>query len=121
MEVIDLLNKIANKEEMPQKIIYGYCEYVYNPDIQDYQNKDGLELFSYLFSNEENVLLREVEIIEEDKEIEEILIQANREVRYRKDKFIEGLLNHFYEMDLEVREKLNEIIKEVNKIKKEGK
>lgn len=57
----------------------------------------------------------------EEKELEEIGIQKNRTVRYEKDRFIESMLNHFYDMDLEVRKKLNEAIKEIKRIEKEGK
>ena len=56
-----------------------------------------------------------------EKELEEIEIQENRIVRYDKDTFIESMFNHFYDMDLEVRKKLNEAIKEIKKLKKEGK
>lgn len=120
MKVIDLLNLVYEKKA-PKRILYKYCEYEFDYDINDYKNKDGLELFGYLFMNEVQALYLEVEIIEEEKEIEEILIQANRKVTYRKDKFIEGMLDHFYNMDLEVRNKLNEVIRKLNKIEKEGK
>ena len=64
LKIIDLLNLVYNKKA-PKKIMYKYCEYELNPEINDYKNKDGLELFSYLFTNEEQALFLEVEIIEE--------------------------------------------------------
>lgn len=67
MKVIDLLNLVYNKKA-PKKILYKYCEYELNPEINDYKNKDGLELFSYLFTNEEQALFLEVEIIEEKQQ-----------------------------------------------------
>ncbi len=76
IRIIDLLNMIVNKEKLPYKIIYGYCEYTYCSEIQDYVNKDGLELFKYLFSNEDNVLLREVEIIK-DKKIKSLRLEKH--------------------------------------------
>ena len=63
--IIDIFNKIVNKEEIPQKIIYAYCEYEFIDVCNDYINKDGLCLFEYLFKNEENALEKEVEIVED--------------------------------------------------------
>jgi len=64
VKIIDLLNLVYNKKA-PKKIMYKYCEYEFNLVSNDYENKDGLELFSYLFQNEEQTLFLEVEIIEE--------------------------------------------------------
>ena len=66
MKIIDLLNKIANGEEVPEIIKYNNFIYKYNKDICDY---DGDDL--YLFGNTDK-LNEEVEIIEEDKKIEKI-------------------------------------------------
>ncbi len=60
----ELLN-LVHRKEAPKKIIYGYCEYEFDSEINDYKNADGLKLFSYLFGNETMVLAKEVEIIEE--------------------------------------------------------
>ena len=113
IKIIDLLNLVYEKKA-PKKILYKYCEYEFNPYEEDYINKDGLYLFIYLFDNEDQVLYIEVGVIEDKpKKIEEIPIQANRTVK-AKDKFIENMFNHFYKLDLETRNKLNEIIKDVN-------
>ena len=64
VKIIDLLNLVYNKKA-PKKILYKYCEYEFNLVSNDYENKDGLELFSYLFQNEEQTLFLEVEILEE--------------------------------------------------------
>ena len=69
MKVIDLLNKIANGEEVPKKIkycIYGeeYSTFAYDEKEQEYYN-DGA---GYL-SVPNHCLNDEVEIIEETKEI----------------------------------------------------
>lgn len=37
MKIIDLLNKIANGEEVPKKIKYQNCEYEFNPVDKEYQ------------------------------------------------------------------------------------
>ena len=80
MKVIDLLNKIANGEEVPKKIevggnCYEFFERIKN--IYDYKQIDidsGKYFDNYLcdsfFLDDENVLNWEVEIIEEDKKIQ---------------------------------------------------
>ena len=74
MTVIQLLNKIANDEEVPKKIKYEGRIWEYDSDVQDYMNEDIVE---YLFANmfgmkTERVLNDEVEIIEEPKKIEKL-------------------------------------------------
>ena len=79
MKVIDLLNKIANGEEVPEKIKYDTKEMKYDHNKQDYlgyySNGNGEWLFQYLFDrcrNTEHFINDEVEIIEEDKKIEKV-------------------------------------------------
>ena len=64
MKIINLLNLVYEKKA-PKKILYKYCEYEFSSFFEDYVNKDGLRLFSYLFNNEEQVLYLEIEIIED--------------------------------------------------------
>lgn len=75
MKIIDLLNKIANGEEVPKKIkweniIYAYSEY--DKDYLEYPFSD--EEYKGLFNMRNNILTQflndEVEIIEEPKKIE---------------------------------------------------
>lgn len=66
MKVIDLLNKIANGEEVPNRIKVNRSNYRYVPDI-DYINEDDNYLMDIIALNS-NELNTEVEIIEE-KEI----------------------------------------------------
>ena len=75
IKIIDLLNKIANGEEVPKKIkweniIYAYSEY--DKDYLEYPFSD--EEYKGLFDMRNNILTQflndEVEIIEEDKKIE---------------------------------------------------
>lgn len=91
MKVIDLLNKIANGEELPKRIrIRG----VYSPDFdennkpidieditiwelktdyrdcKDYYSKDDKDMFQTFLIN--RILNDEVEIIEEDKKIKKL-------------------------------------------------
>lgn len=73
MKIIDLLNKIANGEEMPKKIKFENYIYIWRDIQKEYfceQINHSLEsiIGEYLFEN----LNLEVEIIEEDKEIEKL-------------------------------------------------
>ena len=73
MKVIDLLNKIANGEEVPKRIIYDKSTYWYNgleKDYYKYTTKDfDDEDIEYLFDYKITEILNdEVEIIEEYKE-----------------------------------------------------
>ena len=69
MKIIDLLNKIANGEEVPKKI--NYDGKIYDYEDRDYFTSD----YGYLFDryNVSGMLNDEVEIIEEEKKIPEIL------------------------------------------------
>ena len=73
MKVIDLLNKIANGEEVPKKIRYNNVIFTY------YENADEIrKLYIYekhnifWFDRDFFNLDTEIEIIEEDKEIDKI-------------------------------------------------
>lgn len=72
IKVIDLLNKIANGEEIPKKIkinnvIYEYRGYMYCTEKANYQ-----DIEDYLFGKWNfNILNDEVEILEEEKKIPE--------------------------------------------------
>ena len=99
MKVIDLLNKIANGEDVPKKIkYYGYVwEFLNNGVYSSYWFND-IELQDYLDGNILENLNDEVEIIEEDKEIEYL---RNQDFYIKK-----------------VGDKVNELIKAVNELKK---
>ena len=118
MKIIDLLNKIANGDEVPKMITSSdieECEdmiFIYDKDMQDYKTKDGDFFFETAFNKGYPVLNLEVEIIEEEKEIEPL--DKNRAL-------IGGGTNEtmlfLYCTDLET--KLNEIIEAVNELRKE--
>ena len=76
MKIIDLLNKIANGEEVPKEIFHQKQWWKYNPN-NDYEGTEwgGCLLNSILI----NQLNDEVEIIEEDKKIEEPKIDFMKE------------------------------------------
>lgn len=109
IKIIDLLNKIANGEEVPKKIkwlgqIYEYS----NSNRFYYQNSWSMYRDFY---TEGNCLNDEVEIIEEPKKIEKIA---------RCDSFkVNGELYKPTENQEILRIKINELIDEINNLKEE--
>ena len=116
MKVIDLLNKIANGEEVPKKIKLNGTIFVYQGDDYLYEDKDRNEcwLFSENYTNRYNWLecfLRdEIEIIDEDKKIEKL----ERHIPQWEGELYCTKYN-------EVADKINEIIEEIEKIKDDRK
>ena len=102
MKIIDLLNKIANGEEVPKKIrIEHWCyKFEWVEHLDNYYDKSAdVDLMSVLSMSKEE-LNYEVKIIEEDKPIEELGVD-DWELHKQKDK-------------------LNEVIRKVNELKKES-
>ena len=111
MKVIDLLNKIANKEKLPKRIKYNETIYKYQKSIHEkgYVNTDEgyNEWLSDMLNDTEKDLNDEVEVLED----EEIDIQE-----------IEELSDDIDEIGwFEVQKKINEIIRVVNKMQQENK
>ena len=113
MKVIDLLNKIANGEEVPRKIKWGEFELEWEElGYHDYKFLGtGNHLLFQGFAT--SVLNDEVEIIEEDKEIEEVHndyslpeIPNDSNTAY----LVYRIMKH--------EDKINELIKAVNELKK---
>lgn len=75
IKVIDIMNKIHNKEKVPKKIMYDFKTYFYDERTQDYTDYDRTYgLFSDLLDKQCGIfscLNDEVEIIEEEKKIPE--------------------------------------------------
>lgn len=72
LRIIDLINKIANNEELPKKIKYDDVIWDYDYTIGDYINEDKVKaLIESLFwgNSTFSFINDEVEIIEEDKKI----------------------------------------------------
>ena len=147
MKIIDLLNKIANGEEVPKKIKYDGTIYEYSENDDFYYWKES-SLYRE-FATNGNCLDKEVEIIEEPKVITkeniEALEYACGEIRkcfengwnkllgnkplIEEDKKIEKLnlpsLEEFKNMSVAERyvvtakeyDVLNELIDEINKLK----
>ena len=112
MKIIDLLVKIANGEEVPKKIKYKGIIREYDNTDKDYITREIGEEF-YLFYNVlksgtgdefKTELNDEVEIIEEDKEIEEVHFITEH------DSF--SIIDQY-----ELQETINKLIRAVNKLK----
>ena len=100
IKIIDLLNKIANSEEVPKRIKYCGNIYEYNDEFY-YMN--GYSLYRDFYT-EGNCLNYEVEIIEENKKIEKLDIDKMLQIKkWKRDK--------------NAWKKINELIDEVNKLK----
>ncbi len=87
MKIIDLLNKIANNENVPKKIKINNIIYEYRGDDYLFEDTNNDNHEYWLFSNGytdkiewlDSFLNIEVEIIEEEKKIEEIKHKINHE------------------------------------------
>ena len=73
MKVIDLLNKIANGEEAPKEIRYRDENLYFDYETSNYYNDEDMHS---LFCEVQFILNNEVELIEEDKEIEEYILKT---------------------------------------------
>ena len=113
MKIIDLLNKIANGEEVPKKIKIGYDVLIhnekYNLFLQDY----------YYMTDEENATWKiwayrlndEVEILEEEKKMPE-------KIEFLID--TEGIRDFRIISPDEIAIKVNEIIDYLDYLKSKG-
>ena len=108
IKIIDLLNKIANNEEVPKKIKYKDNVYYLGKnmvDLHTYQTEgsNNTRKLSLIINNEYLNLNDYVEIIEEPKKIEKC---KNYEDFLAIDDYIEHLKN-----------KIDELIDEINNLK----
>lgn len=100
----ELIGLIINGKAPRQIKYYSYI-YEYDEDKEDYECFK-IDHYEYIFVNLTYLsdLNNEIEIIEEEKEIEEF------KTNYTCS-----------ELDFEIIDKINELVRELNKIKKEGK
>ena len=108
IKIIDLLNKIAKGEEVPQKIRIGAL-YMYW-DGSAYWDEDGETSFCEVIGSSEYGLNREVEIIEEEKDIKPIIVWYEFDGKNNEE--------IIYHMCTELKDKINELIDAVNEIKR---
>lgn len=117
MKVIDLLNKIANGEEVPKKIKYDTKNYYFrNYDYKEYDIVEDYidEQTSFIDCIDFYKLNDEIEIIEEDKPIEKLKIAFLD--NYEPNEIDRKCWNRLNEH----QDKINEIIDTVNELKKVG-
>jgi len=111
MKVIDLLNKIANGEEVPNKIRYKTFELerTQSEEVKRlYVDEQGI-FFPEYYSFDLN---DEVEVIEEDKKIEKIELDPLELCKNTND----NIINVHYET-LIVMNKVNELIDTINEMR----
>jgi len=109
MRIIDLLNKIANGEEAPEKIKYDGSIYKFDNLQDDYMPNDNYEgLLDELCTF--SALNDEVEIIEEDKKIEKIIPTSLKDIDNLDEKIEIAHIDTISAID-----KINEIIDYINK------
>lgn len=117
MEVIDLIIKLSNEEEVPKKIIIKGHMFELIEDYKKYNINYAYEDESENYWLDNAKLGEEVEIIEEDKKIEPLSVLANFEVRSR-NKFLDSVLTNINYRINEIILKQAEIIKVLNESKK---
>lgn len=112
MKVIDLLNKIAKGEELPKKIKYENIDYSWCNQCKIYERiEDGsIDLYGDLDN-----LNDEVEIIEDNDDLELIPDDELYELTGFGEKK-NNKLNYNFRV---LKDKINEIIKDINDIRKE--
>ena len=109
MKVIELLNKIANGEEVPKKIEYNTLLWNYCNDVGDYSDTEWYLFKDIMTEVDNNVefLNNEVEIIEENKKISKLdLYESNGNGTFVISK-----------NDEKIQNKINEIIDKLNELK----
>ena len=110
IKIIDLLNKIANNEEVPEKIMFDEWLYIYNEREKTYYDEEDRTLWqSYNFK----ILTDEVEIIEETKKIEKIARCDSIKMTHY------GELYKPTENEEILRIKINDLIDKINNLKGE--
>ena len=113
MKIIDLLNVwVKDKTKLPKKVKVDNEIFEYDEDCNLYKtpDKDCYLIQNYLTCMEK--LYKEVEVIEENKEIEELNKISYNEFKYTDTKHRFDLTNIEYD-------KINEIVRAVNKINKQ--
>lgn len=115
IKIIDLIDKIYHKNNIPKKIQIGENTYSYDYDMGYYRRSD--EEFNLRVYLTEDLgldvyedLVREVEILEDNtEEIEEI----------KTEEVIDDDLVLRHPTNLELANKINELVKAINSIRKD--
>lgn len=106
MKVIDLLNKIANKEDVPKKIKY---------DNHIFEYKKGINRnLEYICIDATDKIWKELNIDDAIDEIYKIPLILNDEIEIIEDNEIKKLNEHIFVDDHSLVLKINEIIDRLN-------
>ena len=110
IKIIDLVNRIESGEKVPEKIKYNQLEFKYDKGSGKYIRKNSSIITWFCIERFTNDFLNKtVEILEDNtEEIEELEIT-------------EIIQNRLVKEIKENREKINELVKAVNKLRKENK
>lgn len=117
MKIIDLYNKIANGEEVPEKIQVYNDMFIFNHSSMEYEHeKTRTDLLSIYNGY---ILNYEVAIIEEDEKIEYIECYFKNGEHYIEDSCfrvqpLEDL--ELNQNEIVIIDKINEIIDKINKL-----
>lgn len=113
MKIIDLLNKIVNDEEIPNKIKYCRTIFYYDDNSRDYIsisnefNSGGISICKYIFGGNLN---DEVEIIEEENKIPEKLKWNEKSQHNVVTDNTKKTLEHLLSRSEQLKKSINEII-----------
>lgn len=120
MKIIDLLNKIANGEEVPKKIKWGVHEFEWV--IYEYRAKGEFQepiLLEYL-SQAPSMLNDEVEIIEEEKKIPEKLKWNEKSQHNVVTDNTKKTLEHLLSRSEQLKKSINQIVDYLDYLKSKG-
>ena len=112
IKIIDLLNKIANGEEVPKKIKLDSYEFQYNKTYQQYHNKYETNLLEHISEYNYSGLNDEVEILYEEDEFEDIE-ELNK--AFTLEDVTDELTTSSWEKSI-MSKKINQLIKNQKKI-----
>ena len=121
MKIIDLLNKIANGEEVPKKIRYNSVVMQYNEDMKDYERYYGDLFFRYLgrCSILSERLNTEVEILDDEEDKDIPLIPDDELIILKQSKTVD--MQYAIDFNFKVlQEKINQVVEEFNEYRKEN-
>lgn len=144
IKIIDLLNKIYDKDNIPQKIIYNNCLWEYCDICSDFEDKNKNYLLVDFINRYDDInefLNSEVEIIEENDSFTGVKFFSNGncffgvdtsgELKPKDGVVVDSKIEKIdinrmlqtkkWKRDKNAWKKINELIDEVNKLKNGGK
>ena len=118
IKIIDLLNRIANGEEVPKKIKYASTEYEfsgYDTASKNYKCEYEGGFYSDLFSDIDGACLNnEVEILDDEEDKDIPLIPDDELIILKQSKTVD--MQYAIDFNFKVlKEKINQVVKELNR------